>query len=187
MRGIAQALMGLVKPLALLLRELLWPTSGFHVSPSAGPWWSTVTVAHDMGSSLGGLAGRVVPLISALSAQEAIESLELRVDHATQPDHHDHDQATKYDQHGRGYRKHNDDLGIAHEPILSTGHHVRFSATRLRMPRNSASVSQHQMPHATEVAHDSILPCIRVIVVLASRRSQLRRAGVRLGRVWGVW
>ncbi len=76
-RGIAQSLMGLVKPLALLLRELLWLTSGFHVSPSAGPWWSTVTVAHAMGSSRRGLMGCVAPLISALSAQEVIEGLEL--------------------------------------------------------------------------------------------------------------
>ena len=83
-RSIAQALMGLVKPLALLIRELLWPTSGFHVSPSAGLWWSTVTprhpsptVAHDMDSSLRGLPGCVAPLISALSAQKVIEGLEL--------------------------------------------------------------------------------------------------------------
>jgi hypothetical protein len=36
-RGIAQALMGLMKPLALLRRELLWLTSGLHVSPSELP------------------------------------------------------------------------------------------------------------------------------------------------------
>ena len=36
-RGIAHALMGLMKPLALLRRELLWLTSGLHVSPSELP------------------------------------------------------------------------------------------------------------------------------------------------------
>jgi hypothetical protein len=36
-RGIAQALMGLMKPLALLRRELLWLASGLHVSPSELP------------------------------------------------------------------------------------------------------------------------------------------------------
>ncbi len=36
-RGIAQALMGLMKPLALLRRELRWLTSGLHGSPSELP------------------------------------------------------------------------------------------------------------------------------------------------------
>lgn len=40
-RGIAHALMGLMKPLALLRRELLRLTSGLHVSPlrAADPLW----------------------------------------------------------------------------------------------------------------------------------------------------
>ncbi len=36
-RGIAQALMGLMKPLALLRRELRWLTSGLHGAPSELP------------------------------------------------------------------------------------------------------------------------------------------------------
>ena len=87
--------MGSMKPLTLLLRELLWLTSRVHVS--------TLRRSRCVALSTG-----------AMDAEQLVDGLELRFHDAVQPDHHGHDHTAEYDDRGRADRQHYDDLGITH-------------------------------------------------------------------------